>query len=621
VAVGGTYGGYGVVLRSTDGGVTWTREPVPVGTYRLSDVDCPTAMRCEAVVLSAQYQNVQVIGSGDGGRTWTVQQVDPGVDLSDFETVKCSSAQDCIATGFGSQGEATVLATTDAGASWSVISPFGLVTNAGVEGVHCASSLACLITGWESAPNGATIGVSSSTSDGGLTWSAGVVPGGVQVVWDVACASALVCEAPSRTATGSVVLHTTDGGATWTEQAIPTGSQPYFIVCPAALTCFASGYFTPSLGANQGLLLATTDGGSSWSRVALPSSGDARGLSCPSASTCVVPAATGAGVPEFFNVSNGIATRGPALALGMTSVRSLTCGSAVSCVAVGSIATSRGEVGGLLTTSTAGTSWTALATPSSVRAFTGVSCPSATTCIAVGQDNQSGVIVTTTNHGATWSTTPVAIALSDVSCATLSTCVIVGNGAMYRSPGTKERWRTAKVPASVWQLNAVSCATAEACVAVGYNQAGGAATVWTNDGGRDWHNSAHVSSDFQMSSVQCLTTTLCTAAGTNIASFGVAGAGVIERSTDGGAHWAIASVPATTPGLVSGACLNAATCLAVGTSLTGGIELHSSDRGAHWSYTAPPRNVAYVESMTCGRSGCWVVGISPSGVIELEAAR
>jgi hypothetical protein len=131
---------------------------------------------------------------------------------------------------------------------------------------------------------------------------------------------------------------------------------------------------------------------------------------------------------------------------------------------------------------------------SGVGAFYGVSCPSATSCIAVGEDGSTagdGIysIGTHTDGYWTWSTSTVITPDSSggglfeaISCASASACIAVGeddSGQAIYASGTGSggiwTWSTSKVvPADGSGLGffaKVSCASATTCVAVGQDGA------------------------------------------------------------------------------------------------------------------------------------------------------
>src|SRR5215831_5811945 len=120
----------------------------------------------------------------------------------------------------------------------------------------------------------------------------------------------------------------------------------------------------------------------------------------------------------------------------------------------------------------------------------GVACTSATGCLAVGYSspnlfsNQSPATLAERWNGNTWSIQPTPSPadggnLTGVSCPSRSSCLAVGGHANPFTeipPGTlAERWngttwriqRTPNPPGGGWFLTSVSCASPSACTAVG----------------------------------------------------------------------------------------------------------------------------------------------------------
>ena len=105
------------------------------------------------------------------------------------------------------------------------------------------------------------------------------------------------------------------------------------------------------------------------------------------------------------------------------SVRGVSCASATVCVAVG-------DAGTIRTTADGGTTWTAR-TSGTPNALRGVSCASATACVAVGA---SGTILASSDGGSSWTrqTSGTGNILRRVSCPSATACVAVGNAGTIR---------------------------------------------------------------------------------------------------------------------------------------------------------------------------------------------
>ena len=84
-------------LWSTTNGTSWSSQNIPT-SVALNDVACPSTSTCFAVGTSSSATGV-ALGTTDGGSTWTILTVPPGVGALDG--VACTSMQDCIAVGGG----------------------------------------------------------------------------------------------------------------------------------------------------------------------------------------------------------------------------------------------------------------------------------------------------------------------------------------------------------------------------------------------------------------------------------------------------------------------------------------------------------------------------------------
>jgi len=144
VAVGGD--GSGIILRTTDGGTTWTKlTGVPL-VQTLADVDCPTGTNtCVATAFGGR-----ILRSTDGGATWVTQA---STTVYDLVGVSCTTAATCVAVDNAgiieryASGAWTTVATAD--------DSFGSVS---------CSGLKCFAVGYRQ--------LNWSSSNGGATWSA-----------------------------------------------------------------------------------------------------------------------------------------------------------------------------------------------------------------------------------------------------------------------------------------------------------------------------------------------------------------------------------------------------------------------------------------------------------------
>jgi len=153
IAVGGDSGQGATVILTSDGGLTWQAHACPAAMTL-----CASRQPLSAIDVRPSGAGMAVgprilIATTDGGRTWTErEQHEAFVTLTDVAVLDDRTA---VVTG----GAGTILRTTDAGASWTrVLSG----TRVGLTSVAFADPDRGLIVGHR--------GVILATTDGGRTW-------------------------------------------------------------------------------------------------------------------------------------------------------------------------------------------------------------------------------------------------------------------------------------------------------------------------------------------------------------------------------------------------------------------------------------------------------------------
>jgi len=375
-------------------------QPAPAGTGSLEAVSCGDARHCWAVGRSAvdalttttstsPSSSVVIDATTDGGSTWTAEPVTVS-DPTDLAAVDCPDRRHCMAVGIADDDGpilGAVLVTADGGKGWqAVASPTGSVD---LSAVHCFAVADCLVL----ATDGSTYW-SASTTDGGKVWQrGGSLPPGLAGISHVACLDATTCvtvgyvsSTPGQ-GTGAIAI-TDDGGANWTSAPVPAGvGVLHGVDCTAGSTCVAVGTkstTTTDVALAPSQVLVSDDRGTSWSLTASPMGvGDAFAISCPAGGGCAtvgtVWTVTNPPTPIGGVVASGagglawqtIRTR--YVPVGLTGV---DCPAPTSCVAAGNDVLARialplpkktgrtAGTGGASTTSTTGTGTTGSATTS-----------------------------------------------------------------------------------------------------------------------------------------------------------------------------------------------------------------------------------------------------------------
>jgi hypothetical protein len=301
-------------------------------------------------------------------------------------------------------------------------------------------------------------------------------------------------------------------------------------------------------------------------------------VSCPSTSICVAVGGTQSSIGDFSGVivtsSDGGQTwspptliTGPLPGTTGTGFYAVSCPSATSCVAVGYDETSS-QIEALSTSGTLSSgswTWTPPSVVSGVSEFLGVSCLTGTAdCIAVGDTSASFVALSTTDSGGAWSQ-PVTLNAAQATASFGNTVTCTG------SP-------SAPTCVALWDPYPAS-STTQAVAYVGTGSSIGSLT---------WSAATFPTAGDVLAGVACPSATSCVVVGSNSGSSPTAGvADTLSISSGSGAF-------GTTPVTLSGittldgvACTSSLDCTAVGNWTSGGYKddatSATTDGGTTWS--------------------------------------
>jgi len=280
-----------------------------------------------------------------------------------------------------------------------------------------------------------------------------------------------------------------------------TNNVLFGVACASISHCIAVGHSGNPSGSDGSRTLILESIGDGWSIVPSPhpdvaESSLLRDVACASTTRCVavgnykvgyvsktlIEENTGSGwtivsSPNPTNDDN-------------SSLSGVTCPTALHCIAVGGYRAGDGAERTLVEEDT-GTGWIIVPTPNSNHYLDQIACSSAGRCIAIGSDTNP-VVAETTGKG--WNLVHVdsSAVLTDVSCRSATVCVIVGfSGSAFdntEKPVILESagsgWPVTPGARPDGALIGVTCATATRCIAVG--SVGGGQSVIEERTGSGW---------------------------------------------------------------------------------------------------------------------------------------
>jgi hypothetical protein len=337
--------------------------------------------------------------------------------------VSCTGRKGCTATGLASTRNGQnykPLAERWNGTTWAKqTSPIpnsgGLLGGTLTAGVSCTSSSACVAAGY--AYSSKTVQLLGEGWNG-RTWS--IQPDSTPIVqgyaYRISCTWAKDCTAVGARSSGMTLAEHWNGRH-WTAKTTKHTGELDGVSCPATGNCTAVGWN------NASKVLAAHWNGKSWSDESAVSPQPAsflQSVSCPSSTACIAVGTAGtysgsalasAPLAEQWNGSSwtALTVPDPFPSGNLAELNSVSCTSATSCMAVGDDANAAGTADTTVAAQWNGATWTIVSTPSPAT-FSGlfsVSCTSPTFCSAVGASTPSstGAVspVAETWNGATWS--------------------------------------------------------------------------------------------------------------------------------------------------------------------------------------------------------------------------
>jgi hypothetical protein len=212
-----------VIMRTDDGGATWTSSVLPWSTAfdgspgwsnaQVVTLSCATSSNCiglssvfHSVVDNSQTSNVRVWRSTDGGMTWQTDWA-PAPALAPTLRLTCPTTLQCYApVAVGSSvpsNKNEIMMTRDGGITWTFATPAPTGSASSIDeynSVSCTSASTCWIAG-EVMPNG-HLGSSQAaiwaTNDAGQTWMSVPLPIKLGIIFQVDCNAPASCLAVAQ---------------------------------------------------------------------------------------------------------------------------------------------------------------------------------------------------------------------------------------------------------------------------------------------------------------------------------------------------------------------------------------------------------------------------------------
>jgi photosystem II stability/assembly factor-like uncharacterized protein len=391
-------GDFGTVLKSTDGGQTWSG--LPSGTT--SNLSIVQELDPDTVIVGG---GCALRESTNGGATFAAMPINPSdaVCGSDLAAVSFSSAS----TGYVLLRSGQVLYTTNGGATVTAKTRVPLTANATATGLTFTSPS----TGFATTSRGAI----ERTTDGGNSWTQ---VGNTFVALNGI--SFITTQTAFAFGAGNALMQSTDGGATWTTVPLKlpgfTFENLTGIACTSATGCLLS------TGTNS--LVLTSDGGQTGSLVT-PSNQPISSVAFTTGAGVVAVGRAGTtvlsddGGSQFPTLVSG----GPGVPVGETTRQPLVAGAPQSAYLLG-------RDGQLDVTTDGGAGWSLEQTPTNANVLAGA-FPTTSTGYLITGDR---VLRKTTDGGNSWSSLDATVTKETQLAATSAgTVMLVGPHGIRRS--------------------------------------------------------------------------------------------------------------------------------------------------------------------------------------------
>jgi Tfp pilus assembly protein PilV len=540
--------------------------PEPTGPFSSTASISPGVV---TVAPTLYYDEGSTIGLSYPTSTFTADGVTcPGIDQ-----ITCLSQGEGTTGSLGGTPPYATLASTS-GSTWSSVATPSSPTSTRIASVACATA-ACIGVGYglTTTSTGTTahgVIIADNTTNGTVTADT-ILPANlvcpsstacVASLTNVICPTAMACVAWGTLSTGAPVvlagtISSTPGSDIWSAVNLPNTTATTMatlnqVACTPDLNCVAVGSATPGQPLDlwgweaSGPLFGSGTSGGTWVPPTVPITGlgnppNLTQVACPSAGKCMA-----IGTGQIPTMIQGIPVPGPTIPIVVSalftpatlatgtiawtpvlpsvepsSFSQLVCLPSNTCLAVGTVGTQAIIYSGTAGSISSGTLLLKVdySVPGTSSSISQVTCPSSSTCVAIGSSTTSGTTVPVILSGAigssdTWSLPalppasppgipPEITSVSAVSCPNASTCAVAASNTsganpaaaiLYGTPGTSTTWTSTPIPsvdASALYLTGISCTPTSGtstCSAVGASPSGAVIMTSVTGPGGTWND-------------------------------------------------------------------------------------------------------------------------------------
>ena len=192
-----------------------------------------------------------VLKTTDGGTTWTDVSITSSWMVRDISFIDANTGWAALGDVNDGDNSGELWHTTDGGTTWSKQTYYSTRARLGISFIDTSTGWAC---GSRSGPMDI-----ANTLDGGTTWTEqtdGAVFGWTYKVDAISATDIWSVGVTFFPNPSGLIIHSTDGGSSWALQSLGTISYTYDVEAVDANTIYVCG--------DAGYIVATTDGGTTW---------------------------------------------------------------------------------------------------------------------------------------------------------------------------------------------------------------------------------------------------------------------------------------------------------------------------------------------------------------------